>query len=336
MIAFGRPPSRAAIQSLDQSAKQHQILREIVLSPEFSVPAMARMRRAEKLSDKEIVYIRKNLTLADPVDLDMTKEDFVQQLLSTWLVEELRREGLTYVQMKSLPRSGHHFLVTLLERYFQDEVRYCRTYAPAECCHRIPCLIPYNAHHSNKYMLQKSHDFDLTDSKASSFKYIIQHRAIVTRVESNFELAIKEPSSGYQDTREDFARLCFEEAKQTIGFYNKWLAKDSLDKCVVAYEDLASNTAKTLDRVTRFVNNQEASSERGVDAGRDGVSVPKDHRRRLAHALKAGGTKVNTVNSPEGVRAPTDHRYYDKILFTEIEQWVRASCPTVEVRYYFV
>ena len=337
LILFGRLPDEAAIQTMGRMEKHHHILLGAMSSPEFSAPPIMNMRRVRKLGADELERISECFPAVSPADFeDDTKEEFIQRFLNQWLAGELRKDGLTYVQVKSLPRSGHHFLVLLLNDYFQDAAHYCERYAPPGCCHNIPCVKPFNEQFTNKYMIQKSHDFKLMDVKSEVYKYIIQHRSIVTRAQSNFELAIKNPHSGFTDTLDDFQRFCLEEVKHTIEFYNKWLADDGLEKCVISYEDLIQDTGQMLEKAIRYIVG-DASGPAKTD--RSLIHAARryfDHRRRMAHALKLKRIKVNTFNSPAGWREPTRHRYFDKGFCVELEQFVHAGCPDVNVKYYFL
>src|SRR4051812_41302305 len=72
-----------------------------------------------------------------------------------------RTIGRRVVFGKSIPRSGHHYLVRLMLAYYGEELRYCR-YGfnnNDDCCHRLPCSRRFNGR--NVIFFQKSHDFYL-------------------------------------------------------------------------------------------------------------------------------------------------------------------------------
>ena len=70
---------------------------------------------------------------------------------------------VVFIFSKSMPRSGHRFLTECLTHYFGPELHYCGFYRPG-CCHRIPCAHPHGNGKSNRYFMQKSHDFGFRDS----------------------------------------------------------------------------------------------------------------------------------------------------------------------------
>jgi hypothetical protein len=99
-----------------------------------------------------------------------------------------------FIFSKSMPRSGHRFLVECLEHYFGPELHYCGFYKP-ECCHRIPCTRPHGDGRTNRHFMQKSHDFGFRDSTRLRGKYLIQFRSPIPRLQSNYDLAVARGTS---------------------------------------------------------------------------------------------------------------------------------------------
>jgi len=96
---------------------------------------------------------------------------------------------VTFVFSKSMPRSGHRFLTECLAHYFGNKLHYCGFYRP-DCCHKIPCARPHNDERSNRYFLQKSHDFGFRDAPDLNGRYLIQFRLPIPRLQSKYDLSI--------------------------------------------------------------------------------------------------------------------------------------------------
>jgi len=73
------------------------------------------------------------------------------------------------VESRSLPRSGHHFLKSLLEQAWGEDFSYCEGYQEPGCCQSSPCSVVAYWHFAREHQrphlrLLKSHDFALTDA----------------------------------------------------------------------------------------------------------------------------------------------------------------------------
>ena len=92
-----------------------------------------------------------------------------------------------YVESKSLPRSGHHYLKSIFQSIFKDNFSYCEGYQEPGCCKSSPCSnnsywnysLKQNSSH---WRLVKSHDFNLTDMTfdptAGMFRFIQVRRPL--------------------------------------------------------------------------------------------------------------------------------------------------------------
>ncbi|MFM6130661.1 MAG: hypothetical protein ACKPBV_18380 [Sphaerospermopsis kisseleviana] len=72
------------------------------------------------------------------------------------------------IESRSLPRSGHHYLKSVLQSNLGDKFSYCEYYQEPGCCKRKPCLLTPFLHYAlehgcNHVRLVKSHDLDLLD-----------------------------------------------------------------------------------------------------------------------------------------------------------------------------
>jgi hypothetical protein len=74
-----------------------------------------------------------------------------------------------YLDVKSLPRSGLHYMQQRLQGILQKSFSFCEWYTEPGCCRRMPCavtgFITASGSGEDRHLLRmvKSHDFDLTD-----------------------------------------------------------------------------------------------------------------------------------------------------------------------------
>ena len=221
---------------------------------------------------------------------------------------------VAFIFGKSMPRSGHRFLAECLQTYFGRTLRYCDYYG--DCCGRIPCRRPYNDDRSNRYLLQKSHDFGFRDSPLLNGKYLIQYRSPVPRLQSNFELHIRETG---ESSREAFAAFAETETAYFINFYRKWIAVSRPNALVVAYEDLIYHQQQTLTAVIGFIQGHTAIDQEAM------AKTLGDHQ-------VMGGEKQMFW----GLRDPKGHAYDDPALFARLERQVAETCGSDRIKFHFI
>lgn len=214
---------------------------------------------------------------------------------------------------KSMPRSGHHFLISMLRQYFGAELRYCEYYQPKDCCHSIPCSRAYDPKLDNRYFIQKSHDFKLLDGKIASENYIIQYRSVHSQIQSYFDFALKTGSRQWDDSMEGFRDFAKHSLAGYLGFYNKWIADKPPNSFVLSYDQLADNTEEFLRGVIAYITGSDVCDE-----------------ERLKSALWRGGTKINVANSPMAIRDPELFRHFDLDFYRELEREVVENCPNYQ------
>src|SRR4029079_10433490 len=123
-----------------------------------------------------------------------------------------------------------------LEQFFGPAMFYCGFYnSRADCCGMIPCVKPFKAEGSNRNFLQKGHDFGFRDSTRLNGKYLIQYRSPIPRLQSNYNLRIRDTGEGREEGFRAFAEA---ETVYFINFYRKWIAVSRPNALVMAYEDL--------------------------------------------------------------------------------------------------
>jgi hypothetical protein len=221
---------------------------------------------------------------------------------------------VSYIFAKSMPRSGHRFLSECLTHYFGPELHYCGFYWPG-CCQRIPCKHPQQGSRTNRYFMQKSHDFGFRDSSRLNGKYLIQYRSPIPRLQSNYDLAVARGAVG--QSKESFDAFAERETLYFINFYRKWLAVPRLNALAVAYEDLIEQQERTLTAVIGFI-----TGDTGIDPA------------ALARALAAAPVGGN--NGTGGVRDPMQYPFFDQVLFARLEHKVAHDCGKDRIRFHFL
>lgn len=77
-----------------------------------------------------------------------------------------RQKNFVYLDVKSLPRAGVHFMRNSFESLLRDSFSFCEWYTEPGCCRKMPCAATgYASERQDMPLLRmiKSHDFDLTD-----------------------------------------------------------------------------------------------------------------------------------------------------------------------------
>lgn len=77
-----------------------------------------------------------------------------------------RQGNFRYLDVKSLPRTGLHFMRNSLAEILRDGFSFCEWYTEPGCCRQMPCALSgYATEGQDRPMLRmiKSHDFDLAD-----------------------------------------------------------------------------------------------------------------------------------------------------------------------------
>ena len=201
------------------------------------------------------------------IDLNALLRRRVEYYEYPWAIEARFRSGqerfrswfqapdVAFILSKSMPRSGHRFLTDCLTHYFGPSLHYCGFYRP-DCCQRIPCARPHNAEKTNRYFLQKSHDFGFRDSPKLNGKYLIQYRSPIPRLQSNYDLSVLRGTS--DQSEESFLAFAERETAYFINFYRKWIAIPRQNALAIAYEDLIDSQQRTLAAIISFIQGHAA------------------------------------------------------------------------------
>ncbi|WP_421972795.1 hypothetical protein [Pseudoalteromonas sp. SSM20] len=305
---IGRTPSMAAIEHYE-TYSWPMLVNLLLNSKEFKHEDTGLNRRENVLINSELQFLNEKIGVPiDGAKKDITIDLFFNECFLPYYQKVLSGATIEFIQSKSLPRSGHHFLISLLTKYFDSDLYYCEGHSPKGCCKSNPCLKPFNKDMSNKLMIQKSHDFGLKDEKNNEFIYLIQHRSPIGRIQSNFELALKSSKGLYTDTKESFEKFAINDAEYSIDFYNKWFdPNDGLQKIFIQYEELVFNTEDALNKIIMFITGEAA--------------VPE----KLEIAAENKKVKVNTLNSPKETRKASEHRFFSREFAETIEKKISSG-----------
>lgn len=151
----------------------------------------------------------------------------------------------------SIPRSGHHYIVRLLEAVLGDRFFYCWAYGVMGCCRAVPCAFWGR----RQVSFQKSHDLDLTlPTDVEGATYLIQHRTPVPSALSGREFYAR---SEYEETyghpiagdRGEYAVWLGRLAAYYVGFTERWLLEPPARSLVVDYDDLSARPGEVVRRV---------------------------------------------------------------------------------------
>lgn len=178
------------------------------------------------------------------------------------------RSDMHKVQGISLPRSGHHLLVSCLKNYFEDELGYCSN------------LFRMDQFSEPETTFQKNHDFHLDLPIDPNLRYLIQYRhpleSLVSwykwevdhgiRAEMNYGLRPfinrRVPIWNLYTRRNTLTRWnTFLEARIPfwINFISKWIIDiDHPSVCYVDYSDFIRDPFNTLSRVIVFFKPEDS------------------------------------------------------------------------------
>lgn len=124
---------------------------------------------------------------------------------------------------ESMPRAGHHLVHRILAAQFGSAFGYCSFYSRWKhdsfetCCKSFPCKRARHAQYS--VFLQKSHDHHHRDPVIRKARYLVQIRAPIPRLFSNFSLFIRGKPD--KDCEAEFHRFAIREAEYYARFWQK-------------------------------------------------------------------------------------------------------------------
>ena len=223
--------------------------------------------------------------------------------------------GIYQLHSKSMPRSGHHLLVTMLAEYYGHAFAYCPFYTTGPwCCKVMPCSRPLYTTRHNRVHMQKSHDFEFKDpSNLSLGMYVIQHRNFVPRLQSNYDhwIHIRTDRADTMDTFRSFAKS---EMRYHIRFWERWLARSPINSHVLRYEELAIYPQLALRALIESI---------------DG-SVDADRIEKASAVISAPSSSSLQKSGQFEMRDFRAHRHFNEPLLRDLESEVFTRCPGLQ------
>jgi hypothetical protein len=216
---------------------------------------------------------------------------------------------LAYVANVSLPRSGHHLLVRMLQLYFGPRFGYCEYYGPRRtvvCCDRFPCA------RGGRISTSKNHDFGFRAAVPAGLPVIVQIRRPVEALVSEFELHVR---NGQPDTAEEFRAFAEHRVDRFRRFHEKWVEAPVEPRVVIWYEALCADPVDTFASAARLFVEEDIDRERAAAVFAD-----------LPHVTVAD-QRVR-VEAATGVRPQRDvstFRFYDRALFEALDAAARVG-----------
>jgi len=179
----------------------------------------------------------------------------------------------------SFPRTGHHYLASILRGYFQERIVYCDPYK-------------HSKDRRARANLVKSHDFTLTKVPCPST--IVMSRAALPTLQSYFEFSVR--AEGRLDTRRSWEKF----AKEKFLFYRmwmfKWQALAHLRKLpFIYYGQLVEDPERVLSMLVNYLTNK----------------TPDPELVRYAIANPVASPKVGYYHVHKRPRKVEDFKYYN-------------------------
>jgi hypothetical protein len=184
---------------------------------------------------------------------------------------------------------------------------------PAGLLPQIPCARPHNHDRSNRYFLQKSHDFGFRDAADFNGRFLIQFRSLIPRL----PIELRSVHRARHWRREAFVTFAENETIYFINFYRKWIATRRYNTLAIAYEDLIDAQEKTLAAAISFIQGNAATDGEALAATRAQVPV--------------GGN-----GGQVGLRDPRQHQSFDANLYARLERQIADSCGRSRIRFHFI
>jgi hypothetical protein len=136
-------------------------------------------------------------------------------------------------KLVSFPRSGHGLVVSVLARYFGNELNYCEKYLSPEL----------TLERNEKTNLQKEHDFKLDTPIESEINHIIQIRNPKYAIPSWFSFVDKKESPVCWDAFSDYAISFWEK------WTNKWIINNYSKKTIIYYEEIVEYPEESFCKI---------------------------------------------------------------------------------------
>lgn len=183
--------------------------------------------------------------------------------------------GLYVTECASFPRSGHHFLQSLLSHLYREALVYSEYYKDAR---RIA---------ADGINFQKNHDFDLvTPTDKTDRQYLVQIRSPIKSLVSWYILDTT--SGGLEDTLASWRNFAVQRAGFWAHFYAKWVIKPIDNRLVVIYEDLVSQPHAWLETIAGFLSGPGSKTAAEIRACLEARPIITTAREKTFHYYDRG------------------------------------------------
>lgn len=214
----------------------------------------------------------------------------------------------------SVPRSGHHFLESVLRAYWQAELRYCGFYDAEGCCKAIPCT----RRQGERVIFQKNHDWQMAVPLGlEGVAYVVQYRHPVPAALSDWERLFRRgrrrDAAGPDRSRAAHGWYLAGKARYMRRFHAKWLKAPPPGAILVEYDQFRADPAGTLAPIF---------------AAADGQADPA----RLAAAIAATAGIQAATGEPYRPRRVEESSLPHPDLMAAFEAHVLAACPGLGYR----
>jgi tetratricopeptide (TPR) repeat protein len=160
----------------------------------------------------------------------------------------------------SIPRSGHNFVVRMLQALLPLDLFYCEFYDVRGCCQAVPCA----RRGALPITFQKTHDFELNvPTDVPGALYLILHRAPVPAVLSARELYADDYGDEVAADRGEYAVWLGRNAEYYVTFTERWIQNPPPHSVLIDYDDVSRDPAAALKQVLGAAG--IAAEERAID-----------------------------------------------------------------------
>lgn len=213
----------------------------------------------------------------------------------------------------SIPRSGHHYLVSILRHALDADCHYCEYYTPVECCRRVPCTWGEAA----RVAIQKNHDFELdVPTDLPEVTYAVQYRNPVMAVLSDREYMARLEGQARADDKDEFRVWLGKKGAHYRRFWDKWLSRRDARLVVIEYAELMQHPLLAARRVLD-------AAGIGVEAGRLEAAVD-------AVSATVADFPLISPSMPFVPRVLSDSRYFDRDLMSVYESMLLETVVGLE------
>lgn len=146
----------------------------------------------------------------------------------------------------SIPRSGHHYLQSLLQAVLDGDLSYCEFYSAQECCRSVPCTV----RPTTRFRYQKGHDLDLAlPVDLPDVLYLVQYRDPVAEAVSDRELFLSATGFVTPPTADQYTHWLAGKVRYLDGFFAKWLRNPMPSVLAIDYDRLVADPAGVVEDI---------------------------------------------------------------------------------------